>query len=66
VLPELPAPDDAVLDEVADELQQKPVRAVLLGGSAASGRLVPMTSDLDVLVVDDGPWAIRRETRTRR
>lgn len=61
--PTLPAPYDAVLREIMDELRQKAVAAILLGGSAASGRLVPMTSDLDVLVVDDGPWTIHREVR---
>lgn len=35
----------------------------MLGGSAVSGKLKPPTTDLDVLVIDDGPWTIRRETR---
>lgn len=60
----LPTPYDSVLAEVVVEFKEKPASAILLAGSAASGKLRPLASDLDVLVVDDGPWAIRHEVRS--
>lgn len=55
MLPALPAPYDLVLKEALDELKTKAVKAILLAGSAASGKLRPPTSDLDVLVIEDSP-----------
>lgn len=63
MIPELPAPYDLVLKEALAELQGKPVKAVLLAGSAASGTLRPPASDLDILVIDESPWTIRHERR---
>jgi hypothetical protein len=45
------------------EMERKPVKAILLAGSAACGKLRPPVSDLDVLIIDDSPWTIHRETR---
>jgi|GEM_PF-3352360 len=61
MFPSIPTPYDLVLAEVIEEFKAKQVKAILLAGSAASGKLRPMVSDLDVLVIDDGPWAIRHE-----
>ena len=63
MLPELPGPYDVVLGEIMEELRQKPVKAILLAGSAATGKLRPPVSDLDVLIVDDSTWTIRHESR---
>lgn len=64
MLPTLPAPYDAVLAEAVAELRAKPAKAILLAGSAANGKLRPMVSDLDVLVIADGPWTIHHEFRS--
>lgn len=64
MLPALPAPYDVVLEEILKEMREKPVKAILLAGSAANGRLRPPVSDLDLLIIDDSsPWTIQRETR---
>lgn len=63
MLPELPAPYDLVLREVLSESHDKPVKAILLAGSAACGKLRPPVSDLDILIVDESTWTIRREQR---
>jgi len=63
MIPELPAPYDLVLQEALDELKGKPVKAILLAGSAASGKLRPPASDLDILVIDESPWTVRHERR---
>lgn len=64
MFPTLPAPYDSVLADATAELTANRVKAIHLAGSAANGTLRPPVSDLDVLVVDDGPWTIRHEFRS--